>query len=140
MNNKTSKTGKKSQSTILGYIILLAVAGVVFIEWLLPAGVALLMKQEDTQGALSTIVAIMSVIFLCSIPLLFFMHALARRKIAEEQYPHRRAPANRDTQTLRGQQAVLRGQMMVFIVVVLIVLALVGWIVMNYAAVSLSGH
>ncbi len=136
---KTTKAGKKSRSTILGYIILLAVAGIAFIEKLLPAGVELLLKQKDTEGALSTIVAIMSVIFLCSIPLMFFLYALTRRKLAKEQYPHRRTLANRDEQPLNGQQAVLRGQMMVFIVVVLIVLALVGWVVMHYAAVSLSG-
>ena len=140
LRNKTTKTGNKSRSTILGYIILLAVAGIAFIEKLLPAGVELLLKQEDTEGALSTIVTVMNVIFLCSIPLMFFLYALMRRKMAKEQYPHRRASANRDAQPLQGQQAVLRGQMMVFIVVVLIVIALVGWVATHYAAVSLSGN
>ena len=140
MRNKTTNTGKKSRSTILGYIILLAVAGIAFIEKLLPAGVELLLKQEDTEGALSSIVTVMSVMFLCSIPLMFFLYALIRRKIAKEQYPHRRVHAKRDTQPLRGQQAVLRAQMMVFIVVVLIVIALVGWVATHYAAVSLSGN
>ncbi len=139
MRNKTTSTGNKSRSKILGYIILLAVAGITFIEKLLPAIVELLMKQKDSEGALNAIVTITSVVFLCSILLLFFLYTLTRRKMTHEQPTDRSAHGNHDTQSLRGQQAALKGQMMVFIVVVLIVTALIGWVVMHSATVSLYG-
>ena len=123
----------------MGIIILLAVAGIATYEWLLPILAEYLVKQEGSETTLTIIETILTLVFLSFIPIMFYVFAVYRKKISREQYQPPGTKVNRATQQLKSQQEIMKSQMMVFIAVVMIILALVGWIVLRFAVESLSG-
>jgi len=138
MNKKTVKADKILRSTVIGGIIVIAVLGALLIRSFLPLVTEHLVKQDNPRK-LTVIETVLTLIFLGFIPVVFYLFALGRRIIDSERFPSPGAKVTRDTQLLKGQKAVLRSQMMVFIAILLIVLALVGWMFTHFMIKSLTG-
>ena len=136
---KPVSTDKKHRSTILGVVIIIVAVGFFLIRSLQPLFTGHLVKRENPVKILSVAEIVLTLLFLSIIPVVFYVFAWGRRTINSESFPHPGAKAIRDTQSMKGQRAALRGQMMVFIAVLLIVLALIGWMFTHYAVQSLSG-
>ncbi len=139
MNTERLKTDSKHRSTVLGVVIVIAVVGAYLIRSLLPLVTGHPMKQYDPRKVLTLAEMVLTLLFLSFIPVVFYMFAKGRRTIDSERYLSPGVMDSRDMQLLKGQRAVLRGQMMVFIAILLIVFALIGWMFTHFAVQSLSG-
>ena len=141
--NNDAKTGFKSVSTdgkhrsaILGVVIIIVSVGAFLIRSLQPPFTGHFMKWENPVKVLSVAEIVLTLVFLSIIPVVFYVFALGRRTINSERFPAGAKTAG-DTQLLKGQRAVLRVQMMVFIAILLIVFALIGWMFTHSALQSL---
>lgn len=139
MNTERLKADRKHRSTVLGVVIVIAVVGAYLIRSLLPLVTGHLMKQYDPRKVLTVAEMVLTLLFLSFIPVVFYLFAQGRRTINSERFPPTGAKVTRDTQLMKGHRAAIRGQMMVFIAILLIVLALIGWMFTHFAVQSLSG-
>ena len=136
---KPVSTDRKHRSAILGVVIIIVSVGTFLIRSLQPLFTGHLMKRENPVKVLSVAEIVLTLVFLSIIPVVFYVFALGRRTINSESFPPPGAKIARDTQLLKEHRASIRGQMMVFIAVLLIVLALIGWMFTHFAVQSLSG-
>ncbi len=140
MNTERVKADKKNWSTVLGVVIVITVVGAYLIRSLLPLVTGHFMKQYDPRKIFTLVEMVLTLLFLSFIPIVFYLFSLGRGAIDSKSYLSPGVMDARNAQLLNGQRTVLRGQMMVFIAVLLILLALIGWRFTHFFVQSLLGQ
>ena len=99
--------------------------GVVLIGWVLPWALEYLEGLEVQRG-LSFIKVALVVLFLSIVPLGAYLFTVGRKMIKYERFPLPGMKVIADTQVVEGERAKFRGQVVVVLALVLILLGLVG--------------
>ena len=99
--------------------------GVVLIGWVLPWALEYLEGLEVQRG-LSIIKVALVVLFLSIVPLGAYLFTVGRKMIRYERFPLPGMKVIADTQVVEGERAKFRGQVVVVLALVLILLGLVG--------------
>ena len=124
---------------MLGVVLIVAVVGAFSLRLLLPLSIDYLMRQENPDRVFTAVEMMVTLIFLGCIPVVFYVFALGRRSINSERFLPSGKNSFRDAQPMKGHREVIRGQMMVFIAILLIVFAFLGWMYSRFFIQSLSG-
>ncbi len=140
MKKEISKEDKKHRMNVLTFVVFAVVAGIALIEWLLPLGADFLLKKANSEITLKVMEAILALIFLCVIPVVFYLFALGRRTVNRGRISPHGTKVKHDMSFDRGHKTAMRSQMLVFISILLIIFGLLGWILIHYAVESLYGR
>ena len=132
MAKNVVREGKKYRSKILVICVLLVFLCIAFIGWLLPLGIEYL-RRLDAETAIFVIEMILVLIFLSVIPFAFYLFMIGRRIVKHERFPPPGTKVIRNTVLIMGDKARLRGQVLVFLSVVLVLIGLIGAFTTHYA-------
>lgn len=138
MAKNVVRADKKYRSKILVIFALLVLLGIGFIGWLLPLGIEYL-RRLDAETAILVIETILVLIFLGLVPFAFYLLMIGRRVIKHERFPPSGMKVIRDTILIKGDKARLRGQVLVFLSIFLILIGLIGAFYTHYALRRLAG-
>lgn len=138
MAKNVVRADKNYRSKILVICALLLLLGIAFIGWLLPLGIEYL-RRLDADTAILVIEMILVLIFLSVIPFAFYLLMIGRRIMKHERFTPPGMKVIRDTALIIGDKARLRGQVLVFLSVFLILIGFIGAFYTHYALHRLVG-
>ena len=132
MTENVVTADKRYRSKILVVFALLVLLGVAVIGWLLPLGIEYL-RRLDVETAILVIETILVLMFLGLVPFAFYLFMIGRRVIKHEGFPPPGMKVIRDTILITGDRARLRGQVLVFLSILLILIGIIGAYYTHYA-------
>ncbi len=111
--------------------VVLVFIGVVIIGWVLPGAQGYL-EGLEAQRALGIIKVALVVLFLSILPLAAYLFAIGRKMMKYERFPPTGMKVLGDTKVVEGEKVKFRGQVVVVLSLVLILLGLLGALYSSY--------
>ena len=134
---KPAPSSGRHHSAFLGVIIIAVSVGYFLIRSFKPHFTGRFIQQGNTGNAVTAVEMVLALFFMIFVAAAFYILALGRRRFDNRRFSPRNAKTAGATQVMSGQRTALRGQMMIFIAILLIVLALIGWMLARSALPSL---
>ena len=123
MNQEIIRADKRHRRKFFVIYILLVSLGAVLFEWVVPWGKEYL-QRLDPETALSVVKIALVVMFLSIVPFGLYLWKFGRKVMEHQRFPPPGVKVIRDTRLIEGEKAKVRGQVMVVLALILIVVGL----------------
>ena len=131
MDPKIIQTDKTYRRKTLVILFLIGLAGLALFQWLVPWANKTVLQLEPQKG-LALVRCILVVMFLAIVSLAVYLAFFGRRVLKHRSFPPPGVKVLRDTRLVEGESATIRGQIIIFLSLLLFIFGLYGVLVTLY--------
>ena len=139
MNSKIVQTDKTYRRKILVILFLIVLAGLALFQWLVPWANETV-HRIDPQKGLTLVRCALIVMFLAIIFSAVYLAFFGRNVLKHRSFPPPGVKVLRDTRLVEGDSAIIRGQIIVLLSLLLFIFGLYGVLVTLYKLYLLIGR
>jgi len=131
MSSKIVKADKSYRRKIIVILFLIGLSGLVLFLWLLPR-INQTVHQIEPQKGLALVRCLLVVMFLAIVSIAVYLAFFGRNVLKYRSFPPPEVKVLRDTRIIEGESAIIYGQIIVWLSVLLFIFGLYGILITLY--------
>ena len=139
MNPKIIQADRSYRRKTLIILFLIVIAGLLMFQWLVPWADQKV-HRVDPQMGLVMVRCTLIVLFIAIASLAVYLAVFGRKVLQHGCFPPPGIKVIRDTRLLEGKSAIIRGQIIILLSVLLLIFSLYGALVISYKLYLLIGR